>query len=98
MILFILLFRFYVQALDVKSRGLGLGNFRGVGLKSLGHFDAGELLDLLRSTTNEGAGVKKAIQFGEDRTEELGAADTVEEVVVLTVLLNIVGGLVREDA
>lgn len=81
----------------MKRRGLGSSEISLVGLQSLLDLGRGEFLDLLRGTTDKGAGVEESVELAEDRGEELGAADAVEEVVILAVLLNVVGGLVRED-
>lgn len=83
--------------LDVQRSGLGLGDLRGVRLESGGNLGGGELLNLLGGTADEGAGVEELVQLGEDRGEEGGAADALEEVVVLAELLDVVGGLVGED-
>jgi hypothetical protein len=84
--------------LDVQSRSLALGNVRGVGLDGGCDLGGGELLDLLGGTADEGGGVQEVVQLGENGVEEGGAADAVEQVVVLAVLLDVVGGLVGEDA
>ena len=83
--------------LNVQSRGLPLGNVRGVGFDGGSDLGGGELLDLLGRTTDEGGGVEESVQLGENRVEECGAADALEEVVVLAKLLDVVGSLVRED-
>lgn len=83
--------------LNVQGRGLALGNGAGVGLDGSGHLGAGELLDLLRSTADEGAGIEKGVQLRDDGVEEGGAADALDQVVVLTLLLDVVGSLVGED-
>lgn len=83
--------------LNVKSRGLALGNVRGVGLDGGSDLGGGELLDLLGGTADESRGVQEVVQLGENGVEEGGAADAVEQVVVLAVLLDVVGGLVGED-
>lgn len=82
----------------MQSRGLALGNVRSVGLDGGGDLGGGELLDLLGGTANEGRGVEEVIQLGKDGVEESGAADALEQVVVLAVLLDVVGSLVGEDA
>ena len=84
--------------LDVKSRGLGLGQLRLVRLQRLLNLSGSELLHLLGRAAHEGARVQEAVQLVQDRGEEGGAADSVEEVVVLAVFLYLVGGFVREDA
>lgn len=71
---------------------------RGVGLDGGGDLGGGELLNLLGSTANEGRGVEEIVQLGENGVEECGAADALEQVVVLAVLLDVVGSLVGEDA
>jgi hypothetical protein len=86
-----------LPALDVESGGLGVGEVGFVGLKSLLDLRGGELLNLLRGTADEGAGVEEGVELVEDRGEEFGATDAVEEVVVFTELLDVVGGLVGED-
>jgi hypothetical protein len=53
---------------------------------------------LLGGTADKGAGVQEAVKFTEDGVEEFGAADAVEEVVVFSLLLDVVGCLVGEDA
>lgn len=82
----------------MQSGGLGLGDLCGIRLESGGNFGRGELLDLLGGTADEGAGVEEGVQLGDDGVEECGAADTVEKVVVLALLLDVVGGLVGENA
>jgi hypothetical protein len=81
----------------VQSRGLTLGNNSSVGLDGGSHLGSGELLNLLGSTANEGAGVEEGLELGDDGVEEGSAADTLDEVVVLTLLLDVVGSLVGED-
>lgn len=81
----------------MQSRGFGLGDLRGVGLESSSNLGGGELLNLLGGTSDESTGIEKGVQLGDDGVEEGGAADTVKQVVVLTLLLNVVGSLVRED-
>lgn len=81
----------------MQSRGFGLSDLRGVGLESSSNLGGGELLNLLGSTSDESTGIEKGVQLGDDGVEESGAADTVKQVVVLTLLLNVVGSLVRED-
>jgi hypothetical protein len=81
----------------VQSRGLALGNDSGVGLDGGSHLGSGELLNLLGSTANKGAGVEEGLELGNDGVEEGGAADTLDEVVVLTLLLDVVGSLVGEN-
>lgn len=87
-----------IRALDVQGSGLRLGNVRGVRLKGGSHLRAGEPFHLLWGATDKGTGVEEALQLGEDRVEEGGAADTLEQVIVLALLLDVVGGLVGEDA
>jgi hypothetical protein len=81
----------------MQSRSFALGNDSGVGLDGSSHLGSGELLNLLGSTANKGAGVEKGLELGNDGVEEGGAADTLDEVVVLTLLLDVVGSLVGED-
>lgn len=81
----------------MQSRGLALGNVRGVGLDGGSDLGGGELLDLLGRTTDEGGGVEEGVQLGENGVEECGAADALEQVVVLAELLDVVGSLVGED-
>jgi hypothetical protein len=83
--------------LDVQGRGLALGNDVSVGLDGSGNFGRGELLHLLGSAADEGAGIQEGIQLGDDGVEEGGAADALDQVVVLALLLDVVGGLVGED-
>lgn len=71
---------------------------RCVRLESLLDFGRSKFLNLLRGTTHKGAGVEKGVELVENRTEESSAADAVEKVVVLAVLLDIIGGLVRKNA
>lgn len=85
-------------ALNVQGSGLGLGNVRSIRLESGSDLGSGELLHLLRGPTNKGTGVEEALKLGDDGVEEGGAADTVEQVVVLALLLDVVGGLVGENA
>lgn len=61
------------------------------------HLSRGELLHLLRGTADKSTGVEQAVQLREDGVEEGGAADALEQVVVLALLLDVVGGLVGED-
>lgn len=76
---------------------LSLGDMVVVRLQRSADFGRGELLDLLRSTSDESAGVKECVQLIDDRVEELGTTDTLDQVVVSTVFLDIVRGLVGED-
>jgi hypothetical protein len=82
----------------VQGRCLALRNVLGVRLEGSSHLGGSELLDLLGSTADESAGVKEAVELGENGLEEGSAADTLDQVVVLTLLLNVVGSLVGEDA
>ena len=86
-----------MEVLDVERGGLGLGQVRLVRLQRLLNLGGGELLHLLGSAADEGAGVQEAVELIQDRGEEGGAADAVQEVVVLALLLDVVGGLVGED-
>lgn len=70
---------------------------RGVGLDGGGDLGGGELLNLLGGTADESRGVQEGFQLGENGVEEGGAADALEQVVVLAELLDVVGGLVGED-
>ena len=83
--------------LDVEIRGLGLEEMLLVGLQGLLDLGRGEFLDLLGRTANEGAGVEEGVELVQDRGEEGGAADALDEVVVLSELLDVVGGLVGEN-
>ncbi len=82
----------------MQRRGLALGNVLGIRLDSGRNLGSGELLNLLGRTADEGRGIEEGVQLGEDGVEEGRAADAVEQVVVLAVLLDVVGGLVRKDA
>lgn len=82
----------------MESRSFGGSEVRCVRLESLLDFGRSKLLNLLRGTTHKGAGVEKGVELAEDGAEECSAADAVEKVVVLAVLLDVVGGLVRKDA
>ncbi len=82
----------------MESRSLSSSKVRCVRLESLLDFSRSKLLNLLRGTTHKGARVEKGVELAEDGAEESSAADAVEKVVVLAVLLDIVGGLVRKDA
>lgn len=84
-------------SLNVQGRCLTLSNGGSVGLDGSGHFSGSELLDLLGSAANESAGVQESVQLGDDGLEEGGAADTLNQVVVLALLLDIVGSLVGEN-
>lgn len=86
-----------VGTLNVQGRRLTLGNGARVGLDGGSHLGAGELLDLLRSSADKSAGIQEGVQLRDDGVEEGGAADTLDQVVVLTLLLDVVGGLVGED-
>lgn len=81
----------------MQGRSLALGNELRVGLDSGDHLGAGELLDLLRGTADEGAGVQESVQLGDDGVEEGGATDALDQIVVLALLLDVVGGLVGEN-
>ena len=78
----------------MQVRSLALGELRCVRLERSGHLRRGELLDLLRRATDEGLRIQQTVQLGQNGVEESGAADALEEVVVLAMLLDIVGGLV----
>lgn len=82
----------------MQRRGLTLSNVRGIGLDGGSDLGGGELLDLLGGTADKGGGIEEAVQLGEDGVEECGAADALEQIVVFAVLLDVVGGLVGEDA
>lgn len=81
----------------MESRGLRICDLRGVRLEGGNHFSRSELLHLLRGAADKGTGVEEAVQFRDDRVEEGGAANALEQVVVLALLLDVVGGLVGED-
>lgn len=81
----------------MQGRGLALSNGGSVGLDGGGHLGGGELLDLLGSAANEGASVQKSVELGDDGLEEGGAADTLNQIVVLALLLHVVGSLVGEN-
>lgn len=81
----------------MQGRSLRLGQGGLVRLECVLHLGRDELLDLLRSTASEGARVEEGVQFTQDGGKELGATDALQEVVVLAVLLDVVGGLVGED-
>lgn len=81
----------------MQSRGLALGNVLRVGLDGGGNLGGGELLDLLRGTADESAGVQEGVELRNDGLEEGGAADTLDQVIVLALLLDVVGSLVGED-
>jgi hypothetical protein len=49
-----------------------------VRLQRSADFGRGELLDLLRSASNESAGIEERIQLIENRIEELGTTDTLD--------------------
>lgn len=76
--------------LDVKSGGLGLEEVLLVGLKCLLDLCRCELLHLLGSAADEGAGVEESIEFVKDGGEEGGAADAFDQIVVLSELLDVV--------
>ena len=84
--------------LDMERRRLRLGDMGLIKLQGLLDLRRDELLNLLRGAAHEGARVEEAFELTQDGAEELGAADALEQVVVLAVLLDIVGGLVGEDA
>ena len=86
----------YVQ-LNMQDRGLPVKQNGLVRLKRVLHLGRGELLHLLGSAADKSARVKEGIELGQNGAEELGATDTFEQVVVLSVLLDVVGGLVGED-
>lgn len=81
----------------MQVRCLTCKNVLGVGLEGGGNFSGGKFLDLLRGAADKSGGVQKGIQLGNDGLEESSAADTLDQIVVLALLLNIVGGLVREN-
>ena len=81
----------------MQGRGLAVLQALLVRLKRVLHLGRGELLHLLGSAADKGARVKEGIELGQNGAEELGATDTFEQVVVLSVLLDVVGGLVGED-
>lgn len=81
----------------MQSRSLSLGQRRLVRLEGVLHLGRGELLDLLGSTADESARVKEGVELAQNGGEELSATDALQQVVVLSVLLDIVGGLVGED-
>jgi hypothetical protein len=85
------------RSLNVQGRGLALGDELCVRLDGGGNLGGGELLDLLRGTADESAGVKEGVELGNDGLEEGSAANTLDQVVVLALLLDVVGGLVGED-
>lgn len=74
-----------------------LGEIRLVRLKSALDFSRGKFLDLLRGATGEGAGVQKGIELIQDGREESSATDAVDQVVVFSLLLDVVCCLVGED-
>jgi hypothetical protein len=82
----------------VQGRGLAFGNVLGVRLDGGGHLGGGEFLDLLGGTADESAGVEEGVELRNNGLEEGGAADTLDQVVVLALLLDVVGSLVGEDA
>ena len=84
--------------LDMERRRLRLGDMGLIKLQGLLDLRRDELLNLLRGTAHKGARVEEGFELTQDGAEELGAADALEQVVVLAVLLDIVGGLVGEDA
>ena len=90
--------RAFKSKLDVQGRSLRLGQGGLVWLERVLHLGRDELFDLLRSTASEGARIKEGVQFTQDGGKELGATDAFQEVVVLAMLLDVVGGLMREDA
>lgn len=83
--------------LNEQGRGLALGNDARVGLDGRSHLGAGELLDLLRCAADEGGGVEKGVQLRDDGGEERVAADALDEVVVLALLLDVVGSFAGEN-
>lgn len=74
-----------------------LGKILLIRLDSSHDLSGSKLLHLLWRTTNEGTGVEQCVQLRQDGTEECGAADPLDQVVVFTLLLDVVGGLVGED-
>ena len=78
-------------------------NFRGgkkrlIRLKRGLDLRRGEPLDLLGSAANESARVKECIEFSQDWLKESSLADTLKQIVVLSVHLDVVGRLVGQDA
>jgi hypothetical protein len=83
--------------LDVQRSSFRLGKILLIRLDSSNDLSGSKLLHLLRRTANEGTGVEQSVQLRQDGTEECGAADTLDQVVVFALLLDVVGGLVGED-
>lgn len=81
----------------MQVRCLTCKDVLGVGLEGSGHFSGGKLLNLLRGAADKSSSIQKGVQLGDDGLEESSAADTLDQIVVLALLLNIVGGLVREN-
>lgn len=83
--------------LNVQSRSLALGQRRLIRLKGVLHLGRGELLHLLGSSADKSARVKEGVEFAKNGGKEWCATDAFQQVVVLSVLLDVVGGLVGED-
>lgn len=81
----------------MQGSGLAVKQARLVWLKRVLHLGRGELLHLLGSAADKGARIKEGIELAQNRAEELGAADAFQQVVVLSMLLDVVCGLVGED-
>lgn len=81
----------------MQGRGLAVLQALLVRLKRVLHLGRGELLHLLGSAADKGARVKEGIELAQNRGEELGSTDAFQQVVVLSVFLDIVRSLVGED-
>ena len=81
----------------MQGRGLAVLQALLVRLKRFLHLGRSELLHLLGSAADKGARVKEGIELAQNRGEELGATDAFQQIVVLSVFLDIVRSLVGED-
>ena len=82
----------------MQSPSLRSSNVLLIRLKRSLDLGARELLHLLRRAADKRARVEETVQLVENRAEERRVPDALEEVVVLPVLLDVVAGLVGEDA
>lgn len=69
-----------------------------VWLESILDFSGGKLFNLLRSTADKGAGIKKSVELAQDWREESSATDPLNQVIAFTLFLDAVCRLVRENA
>ena len=81
---------------NVQGTSFSLGQRNLVRLEGILQLSWGEFLHLLRSTADKGARVK-GVKLSQDRGEKSWATGTLQEVIVLSALLDTVGYLVVEN-